>query len=316
MLAHYETDTIGHPEATNLAVPIIYPKLAEKYGESATYADSPSAHLETEFRFDVLQVAHRREIPNLFEHSLDFKVPRKFLERVFEETYGLKLNDLFVNYDVAINTYRWGFRSLINEGTGIAWELYRNDIESGQPGIKREQFVQTTSRAEFVKQFGQDFLEPSHLAGFIGFLGNLVPNIGPLKRLPFKPLPNDVQQFYFRAYRNASEQYVKEIATLQKGRMLLPDLILDTGEPARVGAYPPADKAYAELLDRHARENFANMPAPLAEDMLRHFHNRDAALKFEDDPKKRAKIVEELNQFDVAIRSQDARHDRAAGRRQ
>jgi len=24
MLAHYEVDTIGHPEATNLAVPIIY----------------------------------------------------------------------------------------------------------------------------------------------------------------------------------------------------------------------------------------------------------------------------------------------------
>jgi len=28
MLAHYEVDSIGHPEATNLAVPIIYPKLA------------------------------------------------------------------------------------------------------------------------------------------------------------------------------------------------------------------------------------------------------------------------------------------------
>jgi hypothetical protein len=54
MLAHYEADTIGHPEATNLAVPIIYPKLAARYGDSATYADSPSAHLETEFRFDVL----------------------------------------------------------------------------------------------------------------------------------------------------------------------------------------------------------------------------------------------------------------------
>src|SRR5690242_18984666 len=49
MLAHYEVDTIGHPEATNPAVPIIYPKLAKKYGDSATYADSPSAHLETEF---------------------------------------------------------------------------------------------------------------------------------------------------------------------------------------------------------------------------------------------------------------------------
>ena len=106
MLAHYEADTIGHPEATNLAVPIIYPELAQKYGSSATYADSPSSHLETEFRFDVLQVAHRHEVSKLFEHSIEFKVPREFLERVFEENYGLKLEDLFVNYDVALNTYR------------------------------------------------------------------------------------------------------------------------------------------------------------------------------------------------------------------
>src|SRR5258708_19459177 len=108
MLGHYEVDTVGHPEGTNLAVPIIYPKLAEKYGASVTYADSPSAHLETEFRFDVLQVAHQREVPNLFEHSIEFKVPREFLERVFEETYGLKLDDLFLNYDVALNTYPCG----------------------------------------------------------------------------------------------------------------------------------------------------------------------------------------------------------------
>jgi Zinc dependent phospholipase C len=43
MLAHFEVDAIGHPQATNLAVPIIYPKLAKQYGDSATYADSPSA---------------------------------------------------------------------------------------------------------------------------------------------------------------------------------------------------------------------------------------------------------------------------------
>src|SRR5579872_7095554 len=31
VLAHFDADTIGHPLATNLAVPIIYPDLAEKY---------------------------------------------------------------------------------------------------------------------------------------------------------------------------------------------------------------------------------------------------------------------------------------------
>ncbi len=41
-----------------------------EYGDTVTYAESPSAHLQTEFRFDILQVAHRREIPELFEHSI------------------------------------------------------------------------------------------------------------------------------------------------------------------------------------------------------------------------------------------------------
>ena len=301
MLAHYEVDTIGHPEATNLSVPIIYPKLAKKYGTSATYADSPSAHLETEFRFDVLQVAHQQEIPNLFEHSIEFKVPREFLERMFEETYGLKLDDLFVNYDVALSTYRWGFRTLIHEGTGIAWELYRQDIESLQPGIKRETFVQAMSRADFIKQFGKAFLEPSYFARFIGFIGNLVPNIGPLKRLPYKPLPDNVKQFYMHAYRNAFEQYIKEISAEENGRMVLPNLILDTGEPARAGAYEPADKAYAALLDHLAQDHFVHVPKALADDMRDHFRDRDAALRFEDNQKEREKIEKELNEFEAAM---------------
>lgn len=44
-LAHYKVDTIAHPQATNRAVPILYPKLARKYGNSVTYAEGPSVHL-------------------------------------------------------------------------------------------------------------------------------------------------------------------------------------------------------------------------------------------------------------------------------
>jgi hypothetical protein len=297
MLAHYEVDTIGHPEATNRAVPIIYPELAQKYGSSATYADSPSAHLETEFRFDVLQVAYRHEVPKLFEHSIEFKVPREFLERVFQETYGLKLDDLFQSYDVALNTYRWGFRTLIDEATGISWELYRQDIESLEPGIKQQDFVNKMSRADFVQEFGKAFLEPGYFARFVAFVGNLVPNIGPLKRLPYKPLPDNVKQLYFRAYRNASDQYLKEVSFVAQGKIVLRDLILDTEQPARAGAYAPADKAYAELLDHYAQNHFAQMPKALADDMLNHFRDRNAALSFEDSQSKRDKILDEVNQL-------------------
>ena len=52
-LAHYAADNNGHRIATNLAVPLLYPKLRLKFGNLVTYADDPFSHLKTEFGFDV-----------------------------------------------------------------------------------------------------------------------------------------------------------------------------------------------------------------------------------------------------------------------
>ena len=56
-LAHYVADIDGHPMGTNRAVPILYPKLKKKYGDSVTYEQDKLAHVKTEFGFDVLEVA-------------------------------------------------------------------------------------------------------------------------------------------------------------------------------------------------------------------------------------------------------------------
>jgi len=57
-LAHYASDTDGHPIGTNRAVPLLYPKLKQKYGDSVTYEEGRLEHVKTEFGFDVLEVAH------------------------------------------------------------------------------------------------------------------------------------------------------------------------------------------------------------------------------------------------------------------
>src|SRR5579863_6765078 len=59
-LSHYAADNAGHRIATNLAVPILYPKLRRRFGKKVTYWDDPPSHLKTEFGFDVLQVAKGR----------------------------------------------------------------------------------------------------------------------------------------------------------------------------------------------------------------------------------------------------------------
>jgi hypothetical protein len=147
-LSHYVTDDVGHPEATNPSVAEIYPKLRKRSGDTVTYADDPSAHLATEFRFDVFQVGHGEHPPDLFEHALDFQVAERLLDDAFRATYGLGLDDIFLNTDVAITTYRWAFRETIHEVTGIAWELYQGDIERLDPKVTRGGFVYNLSRGQ------------------------------------------------------------------------------------------------------------------------------------------------------------------------
>src|SRR3954468_3578384 len=40
-LSHYAADNNGHRMATNVAVPLLYPQLQLKFGNSVTYADDP-----------------------------------------------------------------------------------------------------------------------------------------------------------------------------------------------------------------------------------------------------------------------------------
>ena len=64
-LCHYCADNDGHLIATNPSVPILYPKLRRQYGNIVTYYENPAAHIQTEFGFDVLQVAqghHSRQV--------------------------------------------------------------------------------------------------------------------------------------------------------------------------------------------------------------------------------------------------------------
>src|SRR6266478_7920820 len=45
-LAHYAADNNGHRIATNLAVPMLYPKLRQKFGKEVTYADDAKSHIQ------------------------------------------------------------------------------------------------------------------------------------------------------------------------------------------------------------------------------------------------------------------------------
>ena len=85
-LAHYAADTDGHRIGTNRAVPVLYPKLKKKHGDSVTYEDDPLAHVKTEFGFDVLEVAKERYAPDTYHDFIGFQVAAPLLEEAFRES--------------------------------------------------------------------------------------------------------------------------------------------------------------------------------------------------------------------------------------
>src|SRR5580704_11517495 len=189
-LAHYVADNDGHPIGTNRAVPILYPKLKKKYGDSVTYEQDKLAHVKTEFGFDVLEVAHGRYAPDSYHDFIGFGVAVPLLEQAFQETYGLDLKEVLSNEDKVIGSYRHDVSQLLPKATRVAWSLKKNDIMKDQPGMTKKKFLYNLSRASYQKNWGNDFQPPTFDERFLGFLVRILPKFGPLKVLRLKtPTP-------------------------------------------------------------------------------------------------------------------------------
>ena len=111
-LSHYASDIAGHP-AVNQAVAIEYPKLRAKYGNSVNYAEDRTAHIRTEFGFDMVQVAKSRYASQKYHDFIGFQVSKPLLERVFPVVYGVDLKDVLPREDLAIGSYRYSVNELI-----------------------------------------------------------------------------------------------------------------------------------------------------------------------------------------------------------
>src|SRR5512140_2548851 len=145
-LSHYAADNNGHPLAVNLAVPLFYPKLGRKFGKVVTYADDPSAHSKTEFAFDVFQAAKGRYASAAYKSFIGFEVAKPLLERAFEDTYGMRLENVFMNLDLAIGSYRRAVGSILPAMTRVAWQIRSQEIRKDAPSVTRKNFLYNLSR--------------------------------------------------------------------------------------------------------------------------------------------------------------------------
>src|SRR5271154_6218725 len=149
-LAHYTSDIAGHP-TINQAVAMHYPKLEAKYGNSVRYAQDHTAHLKTEFGFDMVQVAKNRYAPQQYHDFIGFQVSKPLLEKVFPVVYGLQLKDVLAHEDLAIGSYRFAVSRMIPQMTQIALRTHKKDMMKETPDFARKKFLYRLSRSNYEK---------------------------------------------------------------------------------------------------------------------------------------------------------------------
>jgi Zinc dependent phospholipase C len=304
-LAHYAADNNGHALGVNRAVPLVYPKLRARYGNEVTYVEDPTAHIKTEFGFDVIQVANGNYARDAYHDFIGFKVSKEVLERAFFRTYGLELKDLFASFDLAIGTYRRTASGLIPEMTRVAWELKKDDIVKAHPDMTREKFLYNLSRADYNKEYGSGYKEPGFGAKLVAWVVRVLPKVGPLKALAFKPPTPEAERLFMESFNATLERYRELLTQAGSGKLDLPNTDFDTGRAVQAGEYKLADETYAKLLEKLAKHRFENASPELRGNILAFYSDLNAPIATKQDNDEWRATLRALDQL-KALPSQPA----------
>ena len=297
-LAHYAADNDGHRIAVNEAVPMLYPKLRKKYGKVVVYDQDPAAHLKTEFGFDVLQVARGRYAPDDYRDRIGFEVAKPLLERAFQETYSLKLDSIFLSYDLAIGSYRRGVSGVIPQMTKVAWQVKKDEIQQEFPGITRKTFLYHLSRAGYNKQWHEKYRQPGFFTRLLAFFIQLLPKVGPFRALSFRTPTPDTERLFMASFNSAVEDFQKDVQQEgTAGKLGLVNDNFDTGSVTGPGDYPLADITYANLIDKLAENHFAAVGPELRTAILDFYKDPNAPITTKKDKKKWKQVTAEVSEL-------------------
>src|ERR1700682_2187353 len=293
-LAHYAADNAGHRIGTNRAVPILYPKLKKKYGDSVTYEDDPLAHVKTEFGFDVLEVAQGRYAPDSYHDFIGFGVSVPLLEQAFQETYGLDLKIVLTDEEKVLESYRHDVSQLLPKATRIAWSLKKNEIMKDQPSMTKKKFLYNLSRASYQKSWGKKYQPPTLGERFLAFLTKIIPKIGPLKVLQLRTPTPETERMFEASFNATLDRYRKLLGQVGTSHPDLPNDNFDTGEVTGPGIYRLNDETHAKLLDALATQNFTGASPDLRAEILEFYGHPDAPYATKRNPKAWAKVQSQL----------------------
>jgi hypothetical protein len=295
-LAHYSADNCGHP-TINRVVAITFPKLRRKYGQEVTYVDNPTAHIRTEFGFDMVQVAKNRYTSDNFHDFIGFNISKPLIERAFAETYGLQFHDVVHDEDLAIGTFRRAISKLIPDMTRVALLSRRKEMVQDTPNFNEKEFLYHLSRAKYQKEWGNGYRKPGFGSRVLAFFLKIVPKVGPFKAVSFKIPTTQTEDLYIKSINRTVDDYGSRLREQKVGQLKLADMDFDTGRETRAGEYSLADKTYAHLLDDLAKHNFDQASPDLRQNILAFYGDPNAQVATKKNAKAWKTTQEELDKL-------------------
>jgi hypothetical protein len=295
-LSHYAADIAGHP-AVNQAVSIQYPKLRAKYGDSVRYAQDHTAHLKTEFGFDMVQVAKNRYASQQYHDFIGFQVSKPLLERTFPIVYGVELKDVLTHEDLAVGSYRFAVSRMIPEMTKIALRTHKKDMMRETPNFAKRKFLYRLSRSDYEKEWGKDYKKDGFKTRLFAILLRYMPKIGPFKALAFNNPTPQTEDLYFKSINTAVDQYRIFLGQVRTDSLKLTNSDFDTGKETRAAEYSLTDETYAKLLGQLAKRKFDLTSLGLRENILNFYTDLSLPLETKKDSARWQSVLADLDQL-------------------
>jgi hypothetical protein len=186
-LSHYIGDSIGHSEATNLAVPVEFPRLGAKFGPEVNYAEGRRQHVQTEFAFDINEIAHHRLAPLHYLRHIGLEVPAQQLSDSFYQTYGL--SEKFKGkrgMTVNVRAYRFATRAFIPR-IAYAVTLLHRSHEPADPNTPEALELEQEAAQVAIENDWQAYRRHAGIGTYtLAGLLYILPKVGPLKMVAIK----------------------------------------------------------------------------------------------------------------------------------
>jgi Zinc dependent phospholipase C len=271
-LSHYVADSIGHSRAINPATADEFPKLADRFGPSVTYDESPHGHIRTEFAFDIAELSDGDFASGAYLRYIGFKVPRKFLEEAFQATYGFDIHEVLGRAHPALRSYRTSVRSTIPAFAQAEVVLHRHGFPPHTDTEADRIFRERLARTAYERRWKHTEKGPGVGAHLLAVVVFLVPKIGAASDLAIKTPTPQTYEMYQTSVNHTVDTFHDLLHELTIGdKLKLINIDLDTGNPVKRGEYPLTDATYSQLLKRLTSNADRVIPSEIKRNIIMYY---------------------------------------------